>query len=58
MNGDVSPAGRATIQMRGERADGSRQATINLVGTLHDSRLDATGAFLNGRPASLNWRKD
>ena len=57
MNGDVSPAGRATIQMRAERADRSRGATINLVGTLHDGRLDAAGAFLNGRAASLNWRK-
>ena len=57
MNGDVSPAGRATIQMRAERADRSRGATINLAGTLHDGRLDATGAFLDGRAASLNWRK-
>ncbi len=58
LQGEVSPSGTVTIQMRAERADGSRRATINLTGTLHDGKLAATGAFLNGRSASLNWSKN
>ena len=58
LDGEVSPAGQATIHMHAERPNGSRLATINLAGTLRDGKLDATGAFLNGRSASLNWRKD
>jgi class 3 adenylate cyclase len=55
--GDVSPAGDVTIHMRAEKADGSRVAAMNLTGTLRDGRLDATGAFLNGRKVTLNWHK-
>jgi class 3 adenylate cyclase len=58
LQGDILPSGAVTIQMRAERVDGSRRATINLTGTLHDGKLSATGAFLNGRSASLNWSKN
>ncbi|MGB8485841.1 MAG: hypothetical protein WCD67_06185, partial [Xanthobacteraceae bacterium] len=56
--GDVSPAGDVTIRMQTRRADGYPMATVNLTGTLRDGRLDATGAFANGRSAQLNWRKN
>jgi hypothetical protein len=56
--GDVTPAGDVAIHMHSQRADGSRLAVIDLVGKLHDGRIDAAGSFLNGRNVTLNWRKD
>jgi class 3 adenylate cyclase len=56
--GDVSPAGDVSIRMQTRKADGYPMATVNLTGTLRDGRLDATGAFANGRSAQLNWRKN
>lgn len=56
--GDVSPAGDVSIRMQTRRADGYPMATVNLTGTLRDGRLDAAGAFTNGRSAQLNWRKN
>ena len=56
--GDVTRAGDVAIHMHSRRADGSRLAVIDLVGKLHDGRIDAAGSFLNGRSATLNWRKD
>ena len=58
MWGDVSPTGNVTIRMQTRKADGYPMATVNLTGTLKDGRLDATGTFLNGRSAQLNWRKN
>jgi class 3 adenylate cyclase len=58
LDGDVSPSGQVTIHMHSEKANGSRVATANLTGSLRDGKLDATGTFLNGRTASLNWRKN
>jgi class 3 adenylate cyclase len=55
--GDVSPSGAVTVRMQTRRADGYTISSANLTGTLQDGRLDATGAFLNGRSAQLNWRK-
>jgi class 3 adenylate cyclase len=55
--GDVAPSGAVTIRMQTRRADGYTISSANLTGTLQDGRLDATGAFLNGRSAQLNWRK-
>src|SRR5712691_4295570 len=55
--GEVSAAGEAKIHMHAEKPDGTRTAAIDLAGTLKDGRLDATGAFRNGRTAMLNWRK-
>jgi adenylate cyclase len=57
LSGEVSPSGEARIEIHGENADGRRTFTINLTGRLHDDRLDATGSFLGGRTASLNWRR-
>jgi hypothetical protein len=58
LEGDVLPSGVVSIHLHAENPNGSRRATINLTGTLHDGKLDATGAFLNGRSASLNWSKN
>jgi class 3 adenylate cyclase len=57
MVGEVSASGEAKIHMHAEKPDGTRTAAIDLAGTLKDGRLDATGAFRNGRTATLNWRK-
>jgi hypothetical protein len=56
--GDVSPSGDVTIRMQTRRADGYPMATANLTGTLRDGRLNATGTFLGGRTAQLNWHKN
>jgi class 3 adenylate cyclase len=58
LSGDVTAAGDARMQIRGERSDGTRTITINLWGTLRDGKLDATGSFLSGRTAYLNWRRE
>jgi hypothetical protein len=39
------------------QADHSRVATIELTGTLRGGLLNASGSFLKGRPATLNWRR-
>jgi class 3 adenylate cyclase len=57
LNGHVATSGDVTIEMHSEKADGSSMATINLTGTLHDRLIDASGSFLRGRPATLNWRE-
>jgi class 3 adenylate cyclase len=56
--GDVSAAGDVTIRMQTRRTDGYPLSTINMTGTLRDGRLDAAGAFVGGRTAQLNWRKN
>lgn len=53
--GEVSTAGAVKIEMHAERADGTQFARANLSGTLQNGRLDANGAFLNGRTLSLSW---
>ncbi|HEV2336651.1 MAG TPA: adenylate/guanylate cyclase domain-containing protein [Stellaceae bacterium] len=58
LEGNVLPSGVVSIHMHADEASGKRRATINLTGRLRDGKLDATGAFLNGRSASLNWRKN
>jgi len=55
LEGEVTPTGEVTILMHSERADGTRQATINLSGTVRGGLLEATGNYLNGRSANLNW---
>jgi class 3 adenylate cyclase len=57
LEGDVSVSGHVTIHLYGEKADGGHLAPIDFGGTLHDGSLDATGAFTNGRTATLNWRR-
>jgi class 3 adenylate cyclase len=58
LSGHISPAGGVEIHMHSKRADGSRFAIIDLIGTLRDGRIDAAGGFLNGRHVTLSWRKD
>ncbi|HUC17790.1 MAG TPA: adenylate/guanylate cyclase domain-containing protein [Acetobacteraceae bacterium] len=57
LKGDVAASGDINIEMHSEKPDGSPVATINLVGTVHDNAIDASGSFLRGRPATLKWRK-
>jgi class 3 adenylate cyclase len=58
LEGSILPSGVVSIQMHADEAGGKRRATANLSGTLRGGKLDATGAFLNGRSASLNWSKN
>jgi adenylate cyclase len=58
VEGEVSPSGDVTIRMHTEGAAGARPARADLTGTLRDGRLEATGKFRNGRPVTLNWRKN
>ncbi len=56
--GDISPSGEVVIHMHAQRTDGSRFAVIDLIGTLRDGRIDASGGFRNGRHVTINWLKD
>jgi adenylate/guanylate cyclase family protein len=56
--GDVSTSGDAVLHFQTRKSDGSPMATANLTGRIVEGRLDATGAFLNGRSIQLNWRKN
>jgi hypothetical protein len=58
LGGQISQSGEVAIHMHSKRADGSRFAVSDLIGTLHDGRIDATGRFRDGRSITLNWRKD
>ncbi len=58
LTGEVSPAGDVTIEMQSENAHGGPRTMIEMSGTLHGDRLDASGSFRNGRTASLNWHRD
>ena len=58
LSGRISPAGDVEIHMHSKRADGSRFAVIDMIGTLHDGRIGASGGFRNGRQATLDWRKN
>jgi hypothetical protein len=57
LSGYISLAGDVEIHMHSKRADGSRFAIIDMIGTLRDGRIDAAGGFLNGRHVTLNWRR-
>jgi hypothetical protein len=58
LSGRISPAGDVEIHMHSKRADGSRFAVIDMIGTLRDGRIDAAGGFRDGRHVTLNWRKN
>ena len=58
LTGDVLPSGEVKIEMRARTAVGLPVAIINLSGAIRDGRLDATGSFVTGRAASMNWRKN
>jgi hypothetical protein len=57
--GDVSASGdvKIEIEMRRE-ADSFRVALIDLTGTLRGGLINASGTFLKGRAATLNWHKN
>jgi hypothetical protein len=56
--GHISPSGDVAIHMHGQRTDGSHFGVADLVGTLQEGRIDASGDFLNGRHVTLNWRRN
>lgn len=56
--GEVSPSGEVTIHMHTEGGAAAHVMRIDLSGTLRNGRLDATGSFHNGRPATINWHKN
>ena len=58
VTGNVTQTGDATIEMHTRNPAGIALSTINLTGTVHDGRLDASGSFVNGRPATINWRRN
>jgi hypothetical protein len=43
--------------MHSENTDRGLFGIVDLSGTLRDGKIDAAGAFRNGRTATLNWRK-
>jgi class 3 adenylate cyclase len=55
--GEISPSGALKMELHSEKPDGSRLATIDMKGTIKDGEISADGAFLMGRPATLNWHK-
>ena len=59
LDGQVAKSGEVTIEIEmRNKDDGSRQARIDLTGTLLGGLLNASGSFLKGRPATLNWHKE
>jgi class 3 adenylate cyclase len=58
LTGHVNKSGevKIEIEMRDE-SDGSRLARINLDGMLRGGLINASGSFIKGRPATLNWHK-
>jgi len=59
LGGNVERFGDVKIVMEMlSETDHSRLATIELAGTLRGGLLNASGSFLNGRPATLNWHKN
>ena len=58
LTGEISRSGEVAIHMHSKRADGSRYAASDLIGTLHDGQIDATGSFVDGRSVSLSWSKN
>jgi class 3 adenylate cyclase len=59
LDGQVAKSGEVTmeIEMR-NKDDGSRQARIDLTGSLRGGLLNASGSFIKGRPTTLNWHKE
>lgn len=58
VSGVVAASGDARIELHSQKMDGQRIATINLTGIIRAGQLNATGHFLNGRPATLNWHRN
>jgi hypothetical protein len=57
LSGQVSASGDVKIHMHSENTDRGLFAIVDMTGTLRDGKIDATGAFRNGRTATLNWHK-
>ncbi len=58
LDGDVERSGEVTIEIEmRNKDDGSRLARIDLTGSLRGGLLNASGSFIKGRPATLNWHK-
>jgi class 3 adenylate cyclase len=58
LDGHVARSGDLDIEIEmRSQADGSRLARIDLTGTLRGGLISASGSFLKGRPATLNWHK-
>jgi len=58
MTGDVANSGDIKIQIVQSDVNKSWRATINLTGTIRGGLINASGSFLNGRAATLNWHKN
>ena len=58
LTGDVSASGDVKIEIVQSGPVRSRPATINLTGTLRGGLINASGSFLRGRAATLNWHKN
>jgi hypothetical protein len=59
LDGRVTRSGDVTIEIEmRNKDDGSRQGRIDLTGKLRGGLLSASGSFLRGRPATLNWHKE
>ena len=56
--GEISRSGEVAIHMHSKRADGSSFAVSDLIGTVHDGRIDAKGSFRDGRGVTLSWSKN
>jgi class 3 adenylate cyclase len=56
--GETSANGEVKIEMHAEREDGNQFGRASLSGTVQNGRLDASGAFFNGRTVSLSWRRN
>jgi class 3 adenylate cyclase len=58
--GDVASSGEVKInmEMHGTEPDAAPLAVIDLTGTVHDGRINASGTFRRGRGATLNWHRD
>ncbi|HVM80922.1 MAG TPA: adenylate/guanylate cyclase domain-containing protein [Stellaceae bacterium] len=56
-SGEVKATGEVRIELRTENAEGTRVATADLTGKIHDGVLEAKGTFRNGRTAEINWQR-
>ena len=56
LEGEVSGAGAVKLVLHGE-TEGPLRPYATLNGTLQDGRLNAAGAFLNGRTVVINWQR-
>jgi adenylate cyclase len=56
--GEIARSGEVTIHMHRKASDGSRLATTDLSGALHDRRIDANGSLDDGRSVTLSWSRN